>query len=311
VEALRRLKMIQYTGNGAYCYANSVHMCLQAAGAEPLPEPGFIECLTLSPFGASYSDALGFFPSPANSNPDFGVTLALRHAGWECEEWHADENDRLQALTFLGEALTRGPAMVGPLDMAGLSYHARRGGGDHYLVALDMKDQRIVVHDPAGFPLAEVPNDDLLTAWGARLGYGQPFTLRSQFRCVERLPLSEMTNRAVDSLRDLLATTPAGPIRYGGPDAFHRTADFIRGGDPPAPLRGMAYFALQLGAHRCQDAAGFLNAAHLPDAAAAMARKAELYGRAQYDAVRENWAAVAAIFDGLANAEEAFLRAMT
>ena len=40
--------MTRYTGNGAYCYANSVYMALRESGAAAaeLPEPGFIECLT-------------------------------------------------------------------------------------------------------------------------------------------------------------------------------------------------------------------------------------------------------------------------
>jgi hypothetical protein len=286
-------------------------MCLQAAGAQPLPEPGFIECLTLMPFGASYSDALGFFPSAGISDPDFGVTLALRHAGWQCDEWHADEKDGREALVFLGEVLRAGPAMIGPLDVNRLSYHARRGSGDHYVVGLGMKDEGIIVHDPAGFPFAEIPADDLLEAWGANVGYGHPFTLRTNARNLEHFAISEMADRAIESLRNKLLETPGGPIRYRGPNAFHRAADLLRSGEPPASLRGMQYFALPLGARRCQDASRFLTDARLPDAAAAMARKAELYGRAQYDAVHENWAALAVVFDGLANAEEAFHGAMT
>jgi hypothetical protein len=48
--------MTSYTGNGAYCYANSLYMALREAGAaaDELPEPGFIECLTTMPFGTLY-----------------------------------------------------------------------------------------------------------------------------------------------------------------------------------------------------------------------------------------------------------------
>lgn len=37
--------MTRYTGNGAYCYSNSVYMALRESGAAAaeLPEPSFIE----------------------------------------------------------------------------------------------------------------------------------------------------------------------------------------------------------------------------------------------------------------------------
>jgi hypothetical protein len=38
-----------------------------------------------------------------------------------------------------------------------------------------------------------------------------------------------------------------------------------------------------------------------------MSQKAELYGRAQYDSVRGNWATVAETFDSLAEAEQSFV----
>jgi len=40
-----------FTGNGAYCYANTLHMTLLAAGgvSAAVPEPGFLECATVMP----------------------------------------------------------------------------------------------------------------------------------------------------------------------------------------------------------------------------------------------------------------------
>lgn len=69
--------MTRYTGNGAYCYSNSVYMALRESGAAAaeLPEPSFIECLTTMPFGTLYlrvgRDLLVYFSSPL-ATPDRG-----------------------------------------------------------------------------------------------------------------------------------------------------------------------------------------------------------------------------------------------
>lgn len=81
---------IPYTGKSEYCYANSLHMCLLAAGfaAGELPEPGFLECLTTLPFGSMYErleDGPLFFPSPIAMSPDTGLDRALDTLGWSCE----------------------------------------------------------------------------------------------------------------------------------------------------------------------------------------------------------------------------------
>ncbi|HTG74600.1 MAG TPA: hypothetical protein VMB70_12565, partial [Terriglobia bacterium] len=62
-----------------------------------------------------------------------------------------------------------------------------------------------------------------------------------------------------------------------------------------------------LGARRCLDGADFLRSAGLVQASSIMTRKAVLYGRAQYDAVHKNWAAVANVFTELAAAEAEFV----
>src|SRR5258708_39864081 len=63
---------LSYTGNGAYCYANSLHMSLSSSGADPkdLPAPGFLVSLTGGPFVELYFrlyiGPLGFFMSAVN-----------------------------------------------------------------------------------------------------------------------------------------------------------------------------------------------------------------------------------------------------
>ena len=40
-----------YTGNGPYCYSNSLHMCLTQAGMPAVPPVSLLECMTGMPFG--------------------------------------------------------------------------------------------------------------------------------------------------------------------------------------------------------------------------------------------------------------------
>ncbi|HEY3108773.1 MAG TPA: hypothetical protein VGL23_08475 [Chloroflexota bacterium] len=121
-----------YTGNGAYCFSNSLHMSLLAAGADPLtlPETWFIECLTAMPFGRFFSAA----------GPSFGINapgwrlerqalpLAIEALGWRCETRHGGPAD--EALARLRDGLARGPAMLGPLDfrLPLVPPRRRRGG---------------------------------------------------------------------------------------------------------------------------------------------------------------------------------------
>lgn len=62
--------MTRYTGSGAYGSVHSLSMALRESGAAAaeLPEPGFIECLTLMPFGTLYlragRDLFVYFSSP-------------------------------------------------------------------------------------------------------------------------------------------------------------------------------------------------------------------------------------------------------
>ena len=155
--------MTRYTGNGAYGYANCVHMALRASGAATaeLPEPGFIECLTTMPFGTLYlrvgRDLLVYFSSPL-ATPDQGIAIALDALGWECREER--EGTPEAALERLAEAAGRGPVLAGPLDMGGLGYmphHAQLSGSDHFVVVLGVEHDRCGCTIPRAIPTRPCP----------------------------------------------------------------------------------------------------------------------------------------------------------
>lgn len=300
--------LIAYTGNSPYCYSNSLHICLNEAGMANLPAPGFIECLTGMPFGATFLQLKAplFFPHPTPIDPDTGVTRALEVLGWECELWCSEEADA--ASDKLGEALKRGPVLLGPLDMGFLSYdpnHQSKRGGDHYLVALKLQGEMVQMHDPQLFPFAVLPLGDVLRALYANdLGYAKhAYTLRFNFRAKQSNARSAMLEAALHHAQELIRAHPTGPVAYGGPRAFTMVADVLRHNPMNDFTDLLVQFSLPVGARRCIDAAGFLNEAGRVDAANLFVAKAEAFGKAQYYGVQQKWDQFAVLFDHLAQLE--------
>ena len=296
------------SGNSAYCFSNSLHMCLGHAGMAGRPSVSTVECMTGMPFSAAFFqvDPPLFFPSPATTDPDSGLTRALQTMGWGCELWQSD--DESEAQYVLEEAIEEGPVLLGPLDLGYLPFdpnHARKRGSDHYVVALKRAGELVQVHDPQLYPFAVLPMADLMRAWNAKeLGYGSSeYTLRRDFRVERGVSREQMLLDTLKAARALSQDTPAGPIAYGGAAAFTMAAETLAAGPPDALAGHLIYFALPLGARRCLDAAGFLAESGRTEAARLTAQKAEVYGRAQYHAVQGDWRQTAVLFEHLAPLE--------
>ncbi|MGH2517711.1 MAG: hypothetical protein ACRDHP_18845, partial [Ktedonobacterales bacterium] len=206
---------IPYTGKSEYCYVNSLHMCLHAAGfaSDELPAPGFLECLTTMPFGSTYlrlDDGPLFFGSPCAISPDDGLDRALDALGWTCANWCGSESTTSsEALERLRESLASGPVLVGPVDLGYLPYNPRArdlAGGDHFVVALDCDGSRVLLHDPFGYPYASLTTEELLTAWRAeRISYKRrPYTMRSAFQRNETRNRAGMIERTLPLVRETM-----------------------------------------------------------------------------------------------------------
>ncbi len=304
-----------YSGNGAYCYANSLHMCLQAAGAgDTLPDPGFLECLTTMPFGAGYlriGDDAFALPSPIVVDPDVGLTRALAALGWTCTEWSGDDAD--EALARLRAGLDHGPVLLGPLDVGYLSYRPECGhapDGDHHIVALGLADDYLRVHDPDGYPCAALPLDDFLVAWRAESiewKHGA-HRLRAAFRAEQPRSRREAIARTLPLIQAALMADPDGPIEYGGAQALELLVADLHGGDAARRQRGLVSFFLPLAARRRLDGARFLREAGMPEAATILDDQAMAWGRAQTLALRERYRDVARYVDEVATGDYALAR---
>lgn len=301
---------VPYVGNSTYCFTNSLAMCLKHSSDTAIPEVGFIECATLMPFGAMYLDFANaplFFPNPANTQPDRGLTDAISNLGWTSEIWRGD--DPQTALAHLRDALEYGPVLLGPLDMGHLSYDPNaqfKHGGDHFIVALQAEGDLIVVHDPQLYPYATIPAQDLLWAWnGSHLGYvEQPFTMRFGFRAQRQVTRREVIEHTLETARAFARQEFNGPVVYSGRAAFERAATAILG-EEMRGLKGLLVnFALPVGARRSLDAAAFVAEVGASDLAESFRTRAERFGRAQFLATQQDWKAVAGAFEELGVLEE-------
>jgi len=305
----------QYTGSGAYCYANSLHMCLQAAGADDaLLDPGFLECLTTMPFGTGYlrvEDGAFALPSPMTVDPDRGLTRALDALGWACNEWSGDDAD--EALGRLHAGLAHGPVLLGPLDMGYLSYRpdcARAPAGDHHIVALGLGDDQALVHDPDGYPCAVLPLDDFLAAWRAesidwKTGAHR---LRAAFRPERPQSRREAITRTLPLIREALTADPDGPIAYGGAQALALLAADLRGDVAARRRGGLVSFFFPLAIRRRLDGARFFREAGLPEEAAILDGQALVWGQAQTCALQGRYGDVAACVDEVAAGDNTLAR---
>jgi hypothetical protein len=305
---------LSYTGNGAYCYANSLHMSLSGSGADPrdLPDPGFLECLTGGPFGKLYlrleDGPLVFFSSPI-SDPDLGLKRAIELLGWECQEWYGEDSQ--EALARLREAVQVSPALIGPVDQGYLSYYPdyqHAPGYDHFVVALAVEDDRVLLQDPGGYPCAVLPIECFLEAWHAEnIAYGRgPYTLRSHFHQTRHQPRQDIIQQALPFLREDVQAHLSGPVAYSGGEALEFLVNDLQGDDVPVTIStSLVQFVLPLASRRSLDAAAFLREAGNGEAAGLMERQAVLTGQAQYRAVQKQWSAVGGLVEQLIILEQA------
>ncbi|TDW23420.1 hypothetical protein [Kribbella kalugense] len=277
--------MLPYTGSGPYCYSNSLAMIL----GDQAPTPAVIEVLTGSPFGVQLISGRVPLFDPYGWDPDLGLDAAIELLGWTCDASGASSAD--EALDRLRTALLDGPVLVGPVEM-GLLLHQPGAGtpieADHFLAVLAVDGDRVLMHDPHGFPYATLPLDAFLAAWRAesisyrRYGYG----MRSGFQRVrevtadDALRVSMPAAKAWLSLRDDVQISPG---TVGNEAALERFAEMIEQGKDEAVRGMMTHFAVRVGTRRLVDAATATARIGLLDASAILDTQARLVGSLQYE----------------------------
>ncbi|KQU74700.1 hypothetical protein ASC75_20205 [Aminobacter sp. DSM 101952] len=275
-----------YVGSGPYCYANAFAMMFGAAS----PSVSVIEFAMSSPFGMQLvGGSLPFF-DPYGWDPEKGFAAALAALGWTSEA--SSGGGEAAALARLKAALAQGPVWIGPVEMGHLRHQPGMRGpieADHFVVVLAIEDGRVLMHDPQGYPYAELPLADFMAAWqAATLIYGTAYSMRTAFRRVAERTELEMLEASLPAARRWLAMTDTGDMpggSLGNGTAAERLADMIEPGCDDG-LRGhLIHFAVRVGARRVNDAATGLERIGRTDAARIAARQARLIGALQHPLV--------------------------
>lgn len=300
-----------YTGSGPYCYANSFAMMF---GAEA-PSTAVIEIATGSPFGMQLIDGTLPFFDPYGWTPEAGFDTALAALGWTSSVVRG--SDAKDALARLQASLLDGPVWIGPVEMGLLSHQPGKMGpigADHYVVVIDIASDRVLMHDPQGYPYTSLPLADFMVAWRAEtISYGSPYTMRSGFRQIEKVSEVDVIKASVPTAIQWLSmrgdhAMPAGSLGNG--DAAEGLAALIENGCD-AELRGhLIHFAIRVGARRAADAATCLARAGYIEASEIAGEQARLIGSAQHPLVIGDDAAAAMMLRALAPTYDRLLSAL-
>jgi len=307
----------RFYGNGPYCYANSTSMLLSSIG-EDIP-PAEIEAYTGVGLGAFLlpSGKELFFSNLSNA-PDKGITRALSLLGFEFKE-SATENAKSPPYDQLRSDLASSPAVLGPLDMGYLPHnplHKRMMGADHFVLAYNMDENGVSIHDPEGFPSVHLPFKQLEQTWKAenipyRRGYYRYWTrpVRKSHPSKDQLYRSTL-----ESFKQVYAEgekiSKQSGIRVDD-NAILEYSKHVRNDKVGPGERGfMVFFSLKLGARRAADFARFF--AGRDDRLAELKwKQSELFGSAQASAVDRKWSKAADSLERLAEAEREFRTALS
>ena len=199
-----------------------------------------------------------------------------------------------------------------PFASAGQDGTNRRA--DHYVVVIDVTDDRVLMHDPQGYPYTSLPLADFMVAWRAEtIIYGSPYTMRTGFRQIAKVSEVDVIKASVPTAIQWLSmrgdhAMPAGSLGNG--DAAEGLAALIENGCD-AELRGhLIHFAVRVGARRAADAATCLARAGYIEASEIAAEQARLIGSAQHPLVIGDDAAAAAMLRALAPTYDRLLSAL-
>lgn len=295
------MRHFPYTGSGPYCYANSFAMMF---GAEA-PPTAVIEVATGSPFGMQLIGGTLPLFDPYGWTPEAGFDAALAALGWTSSV--ARGEDEMDALSRLRASLLDGPVWIGPVEMGHFTHQPGNVGpigADHYVVVIEVADDRVLMHDPQGYPYTSLPLNDFMVAWRAEtISYGSPYTMRIGFRQIEKVSDIDAIKASVPAAIRWLSTVgdhamPAGSLANG--EAAEGLANLVEDGCD-AELRGhLVHFAVRVGARRAADAATCLARAGYPKASGIAAEQAHIIGSAQHPLVVGDDVAAAKVLRSLA-----------
>lgn len=309
--------MFTYIGNGAYCYSNSTSMLLDTVG-ERIPAES-IEVLSGVGLGALWfkEDNMVFF---SNGVPHIGVSKALDILGFTITEHSSIDSSNIEGI--LTTAIKQHPVLLGPLDMGYLRYmpnHSYLHGCDHYVLAFGIENGVVRLHDPAGYPYAMLPMEDLIKASKtSHLQYRlYPHDMTYHYWCApKRVKHPSHQEICVEAIRYFRQVYNDIEGQYSernwliGSDAIAELKRYILGGDINPSLVGhLTHFAFQVGARRALNFSEFFRGEN-GGLAEIKLLQSEVYGRCHSLAVNSDWLMIGEALSHLAELEIKFQEAI-
>lgn len=238
-------KFSQFTGNATHCHIYSLFSLIPELNQTF--EPYFIDLISTVPFG------LKSVPNDPNRqltcfiDPDLGLDRAIHTLGldFEVKSWPIGFSCESEALEILKNWLCSTPVLVGPVNMAQLSYLFHPElllNCDHYLVVTEFKDGKVHVIDSEGFINANLTEEIFLNCWRGdaipegrgscviRRIVGQQFISNQEELIKKTLPI------AISNLSNAIDQPYCGPSAYS---ALANEASLIMSN--PSMLRGLMF----------------------------------------------------------------------
>jgi hypothetical protein len=295
----------------SYCLIRSLKMVLEYRG-QTYPTP-WLECVSGEPFGFVYVRQ----PDDLFAINGYAYHLAGEHLlrTLNYDYTYTGASDAEEALAALDAALRDGPVVAGMLDMGYLTYapnHEAAHGADHAIVVLTREADRVIVHDPAGYPCVPLALNDFLEAWQRDIYTGTPYGLWHIGTQSEPPDTETIWNSTLARARENYAKTDeeigSGVALLYGPGAMRTLAADLRA-KPERNFGALPYFNWRVSAQRCMDSAIFLRE-RLPEAAAIRWEETRVYGEIQQATVEERRGQLPNLVEELADYETAFIAAL-
>ena len=302
---------VSYVGNAKYCYANTTAMLL--AGINEHISASLIEVLTGVGLGAYLEiDGLLFF-SNLTARPDIGISKAMEILGFSFKENFSERSD-IDPFGALENDLQSSNAILGPLDMSYLVYipghqYMRGSAVDHFVLAYGIDQDKLYLHDPAGYPHVSITRPEMLLAWkaeniGYRRGYYRYWVSPERKASPSE---EEVYHQALRFFKSIYEESSAKSVKEDiaiGRDVLLMVAERIEAEALSQEEVGhLARFALQLGAKRALDFASFFSSCNktLADLKYSQSR---VFGEAHSCLLRKDWSGTAHQFRQLADLTE-------
>lgn len=300
-----------YIGNGAYCYANSASMFIKGMGEEIAPS--LLEVLSGVGLGITLYGSGSLFLHNNTVDPDTGISHAMKALGFSFTEMFSESGADCP-LQDLRKVLETSTAILGPVDMGYLRYspnHQYAKGSDHYVLAYDMDDQYVYLHDPANFPYVRLAHDSLKLAWSAAdLPYGRgPYQYWHSIKRVNHPSKNEIYNDSLCFFQHLYEETAEIGASIGaktGKEAIRIFCEKLLNNEISQDVIGnLKYFVFQLGAKRANDYSVYFEKNNL-SLSQLKRKQSEVLGLCHSLVVEEDWKGLTVVLQEFGKIEDEF-----